>query len=368
MGLLNVKQLHNLYKKFGFVSTIYQKTGLYRLQPMALIFHLTFLCNHKCTVCNQRDRDFIDSSIKDMDVALFARIAGQAQRFPIKPFIHFTGGEPMVHKKFGEILDITGRLGLRVSITTNGSKIPEYADRIIASRIHNIHISVDGIGDVHDTSRQSKGAFAKVLDALKCMEEAKKAGSTSSPRLVINLCINPRNHAQLYEFASFWRDKPVDGVNFQHLMFNSRAEIDAHKRYFKTQFDYDSRYNDDYIVESTGNGFIDADVLKKQMLKIAAEKWPFEIKTVPDIDAGSYAAYYSFGKNVFARKCAFPWLLMRIFPDGVVSQCFGKPFGDLRKESLIQAWRNGEMERFRAKLSQAGIFPGCERCCHRVFK
>lgn len=53
----------------------------------------------------------------------------------IKPFTDFiylhVKGEPFLHEKIGEILDISYEKGFKVNITTNGTQIQKLHDKII---------------------------------------------------------------------------------------------------------------------------------------------------------------------------------------------------------------------------------------------
>jgi cyclic pyranopterin phosphate synthase len=57
--------------------------------------------------------------------------------------IRLTGGEPLVRKDAGEIIKALSTLPVKLTITTNGSRIHEFIDILEDSGVHSLNISLD---------------------------------------------------------------------------------------------------------------------------------------------------------------------------------------------------------------------------------
>lgn len=74
-----------------------------------------------------------------------------------------TGGEPLMHRSFGEINNMLSGFAFRKVLFTNGLLL---TDRILKDlHVEEIQISIDGMEHGHDCIR-GKGTFQKALDAL----------------------------------------------------------------------------------------------------------------------------------------------------------------------------------------------------------
>jgi cyclic pyranopterin phosphate synthase len=59
--------------------------------------------------------------------------------------IRLTGGEPLVRKDAASIILRLGKLGINLSITTNGILVPNFIETFKEARIKTINISIDSL-------------------------------------------------------------------------------------------------------------------------------------------------------------------------------------------------------------------------------
>ena len=131
---------------------------------------LTGRCNYNCIHCfNASDNaplqsEFTTEEAKDL--------IEQARECGVAAFM-LTGGEPMLHRSFFDIVSFIYEKGMYVSrINTNGSFIsPDSLDALEKIGCRPLmKISFDGIG-FHDRMRGVKGAEEKTLEAIRlCVE------------------------------------------------------------------------------------------------------------------------------------------------------------------------------------------------------
>jgi MoaA/NifB/PqqE/SkfB family radical SAM enzyme len=128
-----------------------------RAVPLIVGWYLTYRCNRSCDFCG------VDSAVgpeldTDQVKQVLDRLAQAGTRL-----IVFSGGEPLMRKDIGQILQHSKSLGIRNGLTTNGTLVPERIDEI-AEYLDNVKVSFDGPESIHDRIRGA-GSFAEVMTA-----------------------------------------------------------------------------------------------------------------------------------------------------------------------------------------------------------
>lgn len=57
--------------------------------------------------------------------------------------IRLTGGEPLIRKDAGDIIQRLGKLGLHLTLTTNATRLHEFVDTLKEANVHSLNISLD---------------------------------------------------------------------------------------------------------------------------------------------------------------------------------------------------------------------------------
>ena len=138
------------------------------------------------------------------------------------PIINLSGGEPLLHPDFFNILKIIKKYKLINSMTTNATLITdEIAEKLVLSGIESLVISIDGDEEIHEKIRKVKGSFQKTLNGIKLINKFKKQYKSITPRIVINSTISWLNFSDL-SFAEklYPMIKPYKW-NFSHLFLGN---------------------------------------------------------------------------------------------------------------------------------------------------
>ena len=132
-----------------------------------LFLELTDSCNLACfhcgSSCLQAHNNYMDTDL------LFRTLDTVAEDFePASVMICLTGGEPMLHKDFYEIVKHITKLGFPWGITTNGTLIKE-KDAVLLKKygLQSVTISMDGLEASHDWLRGTPGCFCKTIEAIQ---------------------------------------------------------------------------------------------------------------------------------------------------------------------------------------------------------
>lgn len=136
---------------------------------------ITSVCNLSCTFCppTERKANFIK-------LDAFTQILDEIK--PYAEYIYFhVKGEPLLHPKIGELLDLSHERGFKVNLTTNGTLLHKAGPKIIDKpALRQINFSLHSF-DGHPGSQDKEGYVTSVLRFAK--EAASKSNILISLRL-----------------------------------------------------------------------------------------------------------------------------------------------------------------------------------------
>jgi radical SAM protein with 4Fe4S-binding SPASM domain len=130
---------------------------------------LTSKCNLACKHCYG---SFHAGTGADLDKEVAIEVLSQMRALQCCD-IQFTGGEPLMHRDFWDILDMAvNHYHFVVSISSNGTLFTAEAVRRLKQigRV-DVNISIDGhTAEINDFFRGEAGAFKKAVDAVKLLD------------------------------------------------------------------------------------------------------------------------------------------------------------------------------------------------------
>ena len=138
-----------------------------RKRERILGVELVNICNLHCSYCF-RDEDALYGKAQPLDPARLFDLLDHAPE-SLKPLaISFTGGEPTLHPRFGEIVRGVSDRGARFKMVTNGWHFDRVCDDLIASRhkLVGISFSLDGATRAAHDAHRGSGSFNRLMKAL----------------------------------------------------------------------------------------------------------------------------------------------------------------------------------------------------------
>ncbi|MFH1037504.1 MAG: radical SAM protein [PVC group bacterium] len=154
-----------------------------RRVPLSVHIGLTNRCPGRCRYC-RFDRlscpDFWTTEDL-LKVLQEMRTAGTRR-------VQFTGGEPMLRKDVGIVLDRAKSLGMFAGISTNGFQVPERVNELVPADV--VQVSYDGPQKAHDYLR-GEGSHQTALAALDALQAKGIATWTNTVLTTVNApCID----------------------------------------------------------------------------------------------------------------------------------------------------------------------------------
>jgi MoaA/NifB/PqqE/SkfB family radical SAM enzyme len=300
--------------------------------PLYIAWQLTNECNLACLHCIEESgpgHAFSD----EMTEPQISRFLEQVCDNDV-PYMSFSGGEPMLHPKFFDMVDYVCSRGIQLKVETNGHYLTEEnCRRMKNAGVKAVQVSLDGVTARNYKKLRIRGDFSRLIAGIRNLAKAQV---------------------------------PIE-INFSPTLFNMQEASDA------VDLAYDLGAASFYTGRTmyTGN---------------AVKCWP---KLVPTED--QYLVLFDMLRRKTAEykgrmrvdfheggllqelryRLQHPAALLIVLPNGLVKLINALPFicGDLRRDSLTtvwenfqRAWQHPHVERFVEDLSED---PGHTRDLHK---
>jgi SynChlorMet cassette radical SAM/SPASM protein ScmF len=184
-----------------------------------IYFYLTEGCNLRCRHCwieppYQSEKKHFPS----LDPDLFRSIIKQARPLGLAS-VKLTGGEPLMHPRIGEILEILRVETLRFSVETNGVLCTtEMANRLASSGgMYHIAVSLDGAdAETHEWVRGVEGCFEAAIRGIRNLVAA-----GIRPQIIMTLML--RNVDQIEAVVRLAESLGASSVKFNLVQPTARG-------------------------------------------------------------------------------------------------------------------------------------------------
>ena len=267
---------------------------------------LTDNCNLRCFYCMpEEEYDFTPAS-RLMQADEILAISKVFVSLGVNK-IRLTGGEPLVRKDAGSIMLSLSRLPVKLTLTTNGSRLHEFADTLAQAGIRSLNISLDTLQSEKFQLITRRKQFEKIYDNIQLL-------LNRNFHVKVNMVVmKGLNDNEINDFVEWTKHQPV------------------HVRFIE-------------FMPFTGNWWTSNKVFTmQQMLQVIQEK--YEVQRLQDEKhdtakgymvpghLGTFAIISTMSAN-FCGDCN----RMRLTADGKMKNCL---FSE-RETDLLSALRSGE--------------------------
>lgn len=180
---------------------LHRKASAARI-PLNGTFELTPVCNMNCRMCYVRMSKSEQESIQPLRTAEEWIRLGQSARDAGMLYLLLTGGEPFSHPQFREILSGLHKLGLIISINTNGTLI----DETVISWLKECppaKINITLYGSSNETYSRLCGNPNGYTQTVRAIRLLKEAGFN----VKLNCSLTPHNTEDLEDIFQFANDE-----------------------------------------------------------------------------------------------------------------------------------------------------------------
>ncbi len=211
-------------------------------KKVKLGFLITQNCNFKCKHCLSGcpfDEELsLEQYIKILDI-----FADKIE------FVSFSGGEPILHSHFKEIIAETAKREIPFTLVSNAFFYEKYAFLLAYKNlISSLTFSLDGLKETHDRNRK-KHSFEKVMEAIDFYQD-------KGFKVKINYTISKQGFNEVEDVLEMLANKKVDTVNLGAVIKNDTNQdmalsIEERARIYWKALEYAKLYPDMNILSST---------------------------------------------------------------------------------------------------------------------
>src|SRR5690606_11052489 len=198
--------------------------------PLILTLLLTYNCNLKCSFCGQDDirrnaKTLMAGGFKmALELEQIEKILDDAAASGIR-HVNIWGGEPLLHPQIFNIIRAVKKRYMRCFMVTNGTKLEEFAEEIVQSKLDFLQVSIDAEGSEHDKVRNHKGLYEKIIRGVNKSNEMRRI----FPMISSSTVIIPENVDNLAAIAKRVIDDGFNASFFQLLMSYPPEVIQEYK-------------------------------------------------------------------------------------------------------------------------------------------
>lgn len=345
--------------------------------PMSIVIRTTERCILKCRMCGQNGEHGRLAGVKAgdrqrVDPAVYDNLCEDLARWRIKPFVKFTGGEPLLEwGVLKPVIEKMVRAGCSIKFNTNGVllKNADFAAEVVKAGTHFLSISVHGDEATHTDICRVPTAFRDIGRGIRQVREARDRLGRSYPMILLSCVVSTWNEDACHALSRVARDWGADWLNIQFLNYLTPARSAAAHDLARDRFD---------ITEQPWRGFeipeltrIDPEKLADTIAALKRESpCPVSTLKIGGMTADRIRAYYATDEILRRRVCHMPYVTAFVVPPGRSVFCIDYPwyfYGDLREENLSDAWFGDRAGAWRRALvdyyrRHGRNFPQCLRC------
>jgi MoaA/NifB/PqqE/SkfB family radical SAM enzyme len=128
--------------------------------PLAVRWQLTNRCPNRCIYC----KIWADDYSNELSTTKILTIIDSLKKHGTQT-ISFSGGEPLLRKDIGTILDYCQKKNISTSMNSNGALLPQKINQI--QTLDLLKLSFDGPEEIHDRIANCKGSYHQVFRAIE---------------------------------------------------------------------------------------------------------------------------------------------------------------------------------------------------------
>lgn len=221
--------------------------------------------------------------------------------------IRLTGGEPLVRKDAADIILRLSKLPVKLTLTTNATRLHDFADVIEKAQIKSLNISLDTLDADKFQIVTRRDSFQKVMDNIHLMLE-------KNLHVKVNMVVmKGLNHQEIPDFIDWTKDLPI------HIRFIEFMPFEG------------NRWTSNQVFTMN------------DMLELIKQKYnPIKLKDDANDTAKSFTIEGHKGTFAIISTMSAPFCStcnrMRLTADGKMKNCLFSQ----KETDLLTALRNGE--------------------------
>ncbi|MEV8504572.1 radical SAM protein [Actinoplanes sp. NPDC051475] len=229
----NMDLVSKLYQRSLYPSVLEVARGNRLETPLVVDLDPTTVCDLACPECISGGLLNQGQIGKDRIVELAQELAASN----VRAVVLIGGGEPLLHRSIGTVIDTLFGAGIHIGLTTNGTMIDRYLDQI-AEKVAWTRVSMDAANEVtypkFRPAKRGRRVFPSIIGNMRWLAARKRGRLGYSYLLMQRLApdgsVLDTNYHEVLEAARLAKDIGCDYfevktlVDDDHYTLNQRAE------------------------------------------------------------------------------------------------------------------------------------------------
>ncbi|MDW8069524.1 MAG: tungsten cofactor oxidoreductase radical SAM maturase [Anaerolineae bacterium] len=321
---------------------------LHPLRPdvRKVYLEITTRCNLTCRTCI---RNVWGEPLEDMTDDTFERVRAGLQELPHLQEVCFGGyGEPWVHPRVLEYLAAIKTLGVRVTVSTNGTLLDEERAReLVAIGVDVLSISVDGVRPEVFAEIRPGADLRTVVANVKALNRIKRERGRALPRVQLEFVVLKRNVADLPALSELAQQLEANRVLVTHVLPHT-PEMAAEALYRRDETP-SLPLPPGWALESGG-------WLLWGIAELPRMNWGAERRCRFVTGQALVVGWDGGVSPCYALSHTYPYYIF-----GRQKNVTRYTFGNVHQHTLADIWTSNEYVRFRAEVRRFN-FPSCVDC------
>ncbi len=201
------KQIEDTLESSGY----WKERSLYAADYYFSI-ELTRFCNMSCPFCyaaSRRQPVSMTKSHIDAIMAFYQKYADDPQKIENTTDIRITGGEPLFNEETASLIQYIADKWKKAKIVlfTNGINLLKYYHLLPIARLHEVHISLDGLPEVHLKHRFSKSVpdpsiYENIIGGIQRLLQ-------DGVHVKVKTVVDRDTYQQLGEFRAYLKERGI---------------------------------------------------------------------------------------------------------------------------------------------------------------
>ena len=193
---------------------------------------ITDVCNFKCGYCLPNGYFKVENKPGFLNLDEISNLVAAFMELGVSK-IRITGGEPTVRKDFFEVLkNIKSEHEIsNLVITTNGYKLNEIAEELIATRINGINISIDSLDRNKFKEITGQDRLPQILEGINILQ------NKGFKNIKVNAVLLKNVNDSLEEFQNWERFINNNEIDFRYIeLMQTGDNLEYFKKYHTSAF------------------------------------------------------------------------------------------------------------------------------------
>ncbi|MDH7508616.1 MAG: tungsten cofactor oxidoreductase radical SAM maturase [Methanomassiliicoccales archaeon] len=305
----------------------------------------TTRCNLHCVNCV---RNAWDENLEDMSSETFEHIMEGLKELPELREVYFGGfGEPLLHPRILEMIEAVKSLGVRVSMSTNGTLLDEQkAEALIDLKVDRIFVSMDSTQAQLFGELRGGADFDLVVENVMRLRDIRERKGYRIPTIGLEFVLTRRNFGEVSHLPKLAKKLGASIILLTHLL--PYTEVSAKEIAYGE--------NGIELPRPEGWAVMAGDYVMWGTMSTPRSKWGATRRCRFIEDKGVVIAWDGGVSPCYALMHSYPYFVF-----GAKKKVKRYVLGNVNEKKLSEIWKEREYVLFRSKVRDFR-FPSCVDC------